>query len=65
MQKAQKCIFAIKYKGFYTPNSFNTPNGVVMTINSQNTIFNDYFICEMGARAKGEIKEISIKFKYE
>ena len=59
-------ILSVKYKGFYTPNSFNTPNGVVMTINSQNTIFNDYFICEMGARAKGEIKEICdiVKPKY-
>lgn len=59
-------LLSVKYKGFYTPGSFNTPNGVILTINNEKTIFNDYFICEMGARAKGEIKELCslVKPKY-
>ncbi|MBE6149021.1 MAG: UDP-N-acetylmuramoyl-tripeptide--D-alanyl-D-alanine ligase [Firmicutes bacterium] len=46
------------YKGFYTPASFNTPNGLLLTINNEPTIFNDYFISEMGAKNIGEIKEL-------
>jgi len=59
-------ILASKYKGFFTPSSFNTPNGILKTINSENTIFNDYFICEMGATKNGEIKQLSdlVKPKY-
>lgn len=52
-------ILKVKYKGFITPASFNTPNGIIMTINNEETIFNDYFICEMGARKEGEIKELA------
>ncbi len=52
-------ILKIKYKGFITPASFNTPNGIIMTINNEETIFNDYFICEMGARKEGEINELA------
>ncbi|MBQ6841217.1 MAG: UDP-N-acetylmuramoyl-tripeptide--D-alanyl-D-alanine ligase [Bacilli bacterium] len=51
-------ILRTTYKGFYTPASFNTPNGILMTINSEPTIFNDYFISEMGAKNVGEIKEL-------
>ena len=51
-------ILKTKYKGFYTPASFNTPNGILMTINGEKTIFNDYFISEMGAKNIGEIKEL-------
>ena len=54
------------YKGFYTPASFNTPNGLLITINKEKTIFNDYFISEMGAKKVGEIKELCdlVKPKY-
>ncbi|MBR4230570.1 MAG: UDP-N-acetylmuramoyl-tripeptide--D-alanyl-D-alanine ligase [Bacilli bacterium] len=52
-------ILSTTYKGFYTPNSFNTPNGLLMTINKEQTIFNDYFIAEMGAKKVGEIKELA------
>ena len=52
-------ILSTTYKGFYTPNSFNTPNGLLMTINGQQTIFNEYFIAEMGAKKVGEIKELA------
>ena len=51
-------VLAAKYKGFCTPGSFNTPNGNIMTINSEEDIFNEYFISEMGAKKEGEIKEI-------
>ena len=52
-------ILNTTYKGFYTPNSFNTPNGLLITINNEQTIFNDYFIAEMGAKKVGEIKELA------
>lgn len=51
-------ILSVKYKGFCTANSFNTPKGITKTINETESIFNDYFIAEMGARAKGEIKQL-------
>ena len=51
-------ILNTTYKGFYTPASFNTPNGLLITINKEKTIFNDYFISEMGAKKVGEIKEL-------
>lgn len=51
-------ILKTKYKGFFTPASFNTPNGIIITINNEKTIFNDYFISEMGAKNVGEIKEL-------
>ncbi len=51
-------ILGVKYKGFCTPGSYNTPNGNVITINNEEDIFNEYFISEMGAKKQGEIKEI-------
>ena len=51
-------ILRTTYKGFYTPASFNTPNGLLITINNEKSIFNDYFISEMGAKNVGEIKEL-------
>lgn len=51
-------ILSIKYKGFFTPSSFNTPKGIIKTINEEKTIFNDYFIAEMGARKNGEIESL-------
>ncbi len=59
-------ILSVKYKGFFTPGSYNTPNGVVLTLNNEKSIFNDYFICEMGARKNGDIKELCdiVKPKY-
>ncbi|MFV0246323.1 MAG: Mur ligase family protein [Mycoplasmatales bacterium] len=42
-----------------TPKSFNTPNGVSMTINNElNPLFKN-FIVEMGAFKKGDIKELT------
>jgi len=41
-----------------TPESFNTPMGVVKTIRESMNARHEYFICEMGARRVGDIKEI-------
>ena len=41
-----------------TPGSFNTPMGVVRTIREHMKPYNEVFICEMGAKQKGDIKEI-------
>ncbi|MCR5452767.1 MAG: UDP-N-acetylmuramoyl-tripeptide--D-alanyl-D-alanine ligase [Lachnospiraceae bacterium] len=41
-----------------TPESYNTPMGVVKTIRGSLTATNKIFICEMGARHVGDIKEI-------
>lgn len=41
-----------------TPESYNTPMGVVKTIRSSLKTSHQIFICEMGARHVGDIKEI-------
>lgn len=41
-----------------TPESYNTPMGVVKTIRSSLKSSHQIFICEMGARHVGDIKEI-------
>lgn len=51
-------ILSEKYDTLMTPGSFNTPMGVVRTIREQMKPFNEVFICEMGAKQKGDIKEI-------
>ena len=51
-------ILDIKYNVFKTPANFNTPYGLMITINEHMDKYNDYFIAEMGACKKGEIKEL-------
>lgn len=51
-------ILSEKYDVLMTPGSFNTPMGVVRTIRENLKPFNEIFICEMGAKQKGDIKEI-------
>ncbi|MBR5405878.1 MAG: UDP-N-acetylmuramoyl-tripeptide--D-alanyl-D-alanine ligase [Oscillospiraceae bacterium] len=41
-----------------TPGSFNTPMGVVRTVREQLRPTHEIFLCEMGARRAGEIKEL-------
>jgi len=41
-----------------TEKSFNTPNGISLTINNKLKNTHEIFVCEMGARARGEIKEL-------
>ena len=51
-------VLNIKYNSFPTPKNFNTPLGLIITINNYLDKFNDYFIAEMGAFKRGEIKEL-------
>ena len=51
-------ILSVKYNVFKTPANFNTPYGLMITINEKLDIYNDYFIAEMGACKTGDIKEL-------
>ncbi len=46
------------YNTLMTPESYNTPMGVVKTIRGQLSPAHEMFICEMGARHVGDIQEI-------
>lgn len=47
-----------RYNTLKTPESYNTPMGVVKTVRMQLKPTHEYFVCEMGARRVGEIKEL-------
>ncbi len=47
-----------KYNTLVTPESFNTPMGVVRTIREHLKPTHEIFVCEMGARYVGDIKEL-------
>lgn len=51
-------ILSEKYETLMTPGSYNTPMGVVRTIREMMKPYTEVFICEMGAKQKGDIKEI-------
>ena len=51
-------LLKAKYNVLMTPESYNTPMGVVITIRKSLNALHDIFICEMGAKRVGEIKEI-------
>lgn len=51
-------ILEERYNLTYTPGSFNTPMGVVRTIRERLKPSDEIFICEMGAKNIGDIKEI-------
>ena len=46
-----------KYSVLATPGSFNTPMGICLTVNN-NELKEEVFIAEMGARYRGDIKEL-------
>ena len=48
----------VKEPTLITPESFNTPMGLTITINNSLSTFHKNFIAEMGAYYKGEIKEL-------
>lgn len=52
-------ILSQKYNTLMTPESYNTTMGVVRTINEKLTSLHQLFICEMGAKYIGDIKEIT------
>ena len=49
-------ILNVKYNSFATEKSFNTMNGLMISINNKLDKFTDVFIAEMGAFKRGEIK---------
>lgn len=52
-------ILKEKYDVLYTPGSFNTPMGITRVVREQLTDDHNVFIAEMGARYKGDIKELT------
>ena len=59
-------ILSAKYNVYKTPQNYNTPYGLMITINNFLDQYNDYFIAEMGACKTGDIKELCdlVKPKY-
>ena len=53
-----KTLLEARYSVLMTPESFNTPMGVVRTIREHLRPDHEIFLCEMGARHVGDIKEI-------
>ncbi|MBR5539685.1 MAG: UDP-N-acetylmuramoyl-tripeptide--D-alanyl-D-alanine ligase [Clostridia bacterium] len=51
-------LLETKYNVLMTPESYNTPMGVVKTIRSSLRATHDIFVCEMGAKYVGDIKEL-------
>ncbi len=47
-----------KYNVLMTPESYNTPMGVVKTIRGSLKATHEIFVCEMGAKWVGDIKEL-------
>lgn len=58
MKYAVTRLLSEKYSVLMTPGSFNTPMGVVRTIREQLKSTHQIFVVEMGAKNKGDIKEI-------
>ncbi len=51
-------LLSVKYNVLMTPESYNTTMGVVKTIRTSLRATHEIFLCEMGARNIGDIKEI-------
>lgn len=51
-------LLKARYNVLMTPESFNTPMGVVKTVRGSLRATHEIFICEMGAKYVGEIKEL-------
>lgn len=60
-----KTILSQKYRVLATPESYNTPLGIALTVRSLDST-HDVFIAEMGARSKGDIEALAklVKPKY-
>ena len=51
-------LLAEKYSVLVTPSSFNTPMGITRVVREQLKDEHEVFVAEMGARHKGDIKEL-------
>ena len=51
-------LLSVKFNVLKTPGNFNTPLGAVKTIRGELRATHDIFLCEMGAKNVGDIKEI-------
>lgn len=51
-------ILSEKYNTLMTPESYNTPMGITRVIREQLNEQHEVFVCEMGARNVGDIKEL-------
>lgn len=51
-------LLSVQFDVLHTPGNYNTTLGVVRTIREQMKSYHEVFICEMGAREVGDIKEI-------
>lgn len=51
-------ILAEEFDVLMTPGSYNTPMGVIRTVREMMKPYHSIFICEMGAKQIGDIKEI-------
>lgn len=51
-------ILSEQFETLMTPGSYNTPMGVVRTVREMLKPYHQIFVCEMGAKQKGDIKEI-------
>ena len=53
-----KTLLSQKYRVLATPASYNTPLGIALSVRQLDST-HDVFIAEMGARSKGDIKELA------
>ncbi len=51
-------ILEQKYNVLIPPKNYNTPMGIVKTVRSELRGYHEVFVCEMGAKKVGEIKEL-------
>ena len=51
-------LLSVRYNTLMTPESYNTPMGVVKTIRGSLRATHEIFVCEMGAKYVGDIKEL-------
>ncbi len=51
-------LLSVKYNVLMTPESYNTPMGVVRTVRERLRASHEIFVCEMGAKNRGDIREI-------
>ncbi len=57
-----KTVLSQKFRVLSTPASYNTPMGIALTVKGLDST-HDLFIAEMGARNKGDIKELADMIK--